>query len=103
MRVPGADVNPYLAIAAIIGCGNYGIKNKLELPFGPSIGDAAGGPKLPGNLLLAAEEMNKQDSIARLVFGDGFVDHFYATRVHEWGLYARRVTEWEVTRYMETV
>ncbi|KAJ3384378.1 hypothetical protein HDU92_003612 [Lobulomyces angularis] len=92
------------AIAAILGSGLYGIEHNLELPFGPLEGDAVGkGERLPRNLKEASETMKKKDSIARKVFGDNFVDHFTSTRDHEWALWERQVTSWEVSRYMETV
>src|SRR4051794_18105991 len=40
LRVPGADINPYFAIAATLACGLYGIKNKLSIPIPPESNDS---------------------------------------------------------------
>ncbi|KAJ3071680.1 hypothetical protein HK102_006390 [Quaeritorhiza haematococci] len=111
MRVSGADINPYLALAATLACGFYGIQNKLELPFGPLEGDAAGLPgasngkreRLARDLKEAVAKMMDPESIARKVLGDEFVEHYAATRMHEVRIYERTVTSWEITRYIETV
>jgi glutamine synthetase len=76
-RVSGADVNPYLGMAAILLGGLHGIENGLEPP--PYVeGDAVtnnGGPMLP-NSLEASILLFEQSPIARTLFGDQFVDHF---------------------------
>ena len=107
MRVSGADCNPYLAIAGILACGYEGIRQELKLPFRPMEGDAATaenrGERLPKSLREATMKMSEKDSFARQALGDGFVDHFAATRFHECDLYDRAVTNWELSRYMELV
>lgn len=47
--------------------------------------------------------MAAKDSVARVLFGDSFVDHFAATRLHECRQYNLAVTDWERKRYMELI
>lgn len=104
-RVGGADINSYLAIAAALAAGLYGIKNKLVLQE-ESLGDNLADPKLPKlptNLMDANRNMAAKDSVARKLFGDAFVDHFSATREWEWRQFQRAVTDWETKRYFELV
>lgn len=100
IRIPGADANPYLAMAAIIGLGMYGVTNKLKLtiPEGPT-----NDSRIPRNLYDATVNMSRKESIGRKIFGDGFIDHFTATRFHEWKQWETSVTNWEIKRYMELV
>jgi glutamine synthetase len=103
-RLPGADVQPHFALSAIVALGMHGIKNKLEIPNSPvTLKDAqdAKAIKLPKNLKDATERMMAKDSFARKVLGDDFVDHFGATRMHEWRLFEQAVTDYEVERYLE--
>ena len=102
VRVCGADVNPYLAISAILASGYYGIVNKLELPF-EALENGGCGDRLARNLAEATVRMKEPKSIARAVLGNDFVDHFVATREHEWRLWENSVTDWEVKRYMEPI
>lgn len=111
LRVPGmrlsyhegCDVNPYLAVAALVGSGLYGIKNKLSLSCKPLEEAAEGdlGERLAGNLQEAVVKMKESGSVARSVFGDEFIDHYVKTREHEWRLWSVAVTDWELKRYME--
>lgn len=95
-RVPGADANPYLAIAAAIASGLYGIRHRLEL-------DAQGdGPPLPGSLDEAIRVM-AGSTLARELLGEGFVEHFVQTRQWEVQRFQQAVTDWERVRYMELV
>ena len=101
-RVAGADINPYLALAASLASGLYGINNELELPTavqGNAYKDKES-KRLPNNLYRATEKMAKSE-IARELFGDDFVDHFTATRHWEWRQYQEAVTDWELRRYFE--
>ncbi|KAH9952114.1 hypothetical protein B0H21DRAFT_705206 [Amylocystis lapponica] len=109
IRVPGADMNPYLALGAIFALGLRGIEKKLALP-GPPIGqltleDRRNGKvqMLPQSLELATERMMRPDSIARekRVLGQDFVEHYGGTRQHEVRLWNEAVTNWEVERYLE--
>ncbi|OCX53359.1 glutamine synthetase [Mucilaginibacter sp. PPCGB 2223] len=104
-RIPGSDTNPYLAIAAALASGLYGIKNKLPLDIAPTIGsgyqDTKNG-KLRPNLYEAATDM-QQSAIAKELFGEGFVEHFTQTRLWEWKQFAKHVTDWELKRYFEII
>lgn len=105
IRTPGADTNPQLVLAAVLGCGLRGIEKKLELTI-PPLGkgqETGGGERLAKNLGDAVNKMTEKGSVAREVLGDGFVDHFGGTRTHEINLYEQAVTDWEVKRYVETV
>lgn len=105
MRVPGSDSNPYLAMAAALASGLYGIKNKLALEIPPTTGsgyaDSKHG-KLPSNLFDAAMQM-KNSAIAKELFGADFVEHFTQTRIWEYRQFAKHVTDWELKRYFEII
>ena len=105
-RVAAADINPYLALAAAIGSGLWGIENKIE-PGDPQTGNAyeAKLPKnraLPRTLWEAAQRL-KASHAARDLFGDVFVDHFAATREWEEREFRRAITDWEMQRYFEII
>jgi len=104
-RCPGADVNPYIALAAIVGAGLWGIEKKLKLRDAPLTGDAAKAakiPRLPRNLMHATENL-KRSKAARELFGETFVDHFVSTREWEWRQFQDAVTDWETKRYFEII
>lgn len=104
-RVPGADTNPYLAMAAALASGLFGIKHKLKLTIPQSRGNAyndKGREKLPGNLAEATEKMAASE-IARELFGEAFVTHFTKTREWEWRQFMNNVTDWELKRYFEII
>ncbi|KAJ3130599.1 hypothetical protein HK100_007894 [Physocladia obscura] len=109
IRVPGADANPYLTVAAILACGYEGIKRKLELPMPAAEvtqkfdGGRKNEIRLARNLKEAYEAMDASDSMARQVLGNGFVDHYVGTRKHEWRVWETAVTNWEVSRYFEVI
>ncbi|MEO8582659.1 MAG: glutamine synthetase family protein [Flavitalea sp.] len=104
-RVVGSDSNPYLAMAACLASGLYGVKNKLKLGIAPTVGsgyaDKANGT-LPKNLSEATTEM-KNSPVARELFGEKFVEHFTGTREWEWRQYSKAVTDWELKRYFEVI
>lgn len=104
-RVIGADVNPYLAMGACLASGLYGIRNGLELKQSSVQGngylDKSNGT-LPGTLYEATEKM-KTSAIATELFGEGFVQHFAATREWEWRQHLKSVTDWEYRRYFEII
>ncbi len=100
-RVPGGDVNPYLAVAAIIAGGIHGIENELELdPM--FIGNAyvSDSPRVPSTLRDAAE-LFSQSSVARVAFGDEVVDHYLNNARVELAAYDAAVTDWERVRGFE--
>ncbi len=103
-RVVGSDVNPFLAMAACLASGLYGIKHQLalqELTVGNGYADESHG-RLPGNLQKATEAM-KHSPIAQELFGEAFISHFVASREWEWQQYGRVVSDWEKRRYFEII
>jgi glutamine synthetase len=103
-RVPGSDVNPYLAVAASIAAGLYGIEKKLTLKDKPITGSAyhTKMERLPRNLHEATQKLS-DSKIARTLFGEEFVDHFVRTREWEWRRFQDSVTSWELQRYFEII
>jgi len=104
-RVVGSDCNPYLAMAACLASGLYGVKNKLKLKQPASIGNGYRDTSLgtlPKNLWEATQAM-KTNSIASELFGKEFVEHFAATREWEWRQFSKVVTDWEMKRYFEII
>ncbi|CAE6535874.1 unnamed protein product [Rhizoctonia solani] len=104
IRVPGADMQPHLALASIFRLGLRGIEKKIQLP-GPPISVLQRENKAPIRLAMSLEEGTKKlmakNSIAREVLGDDFVNHYGGTRSHEVKLWNEAVTNWEVERYLE--
>ena len=102
-RVGGADLNPYLAFAALLAAGLDGVENKLELEPQFS-GDAYGAGKrvreIPATLRDAATALNKSKML-RAAFGDEVVEHYVHAANWEQLEYDRRVTDWEVNRGFE--
>ncbi len=104
-RVVGADTNPYLAMAACLAAGLYGIKNNLPLHTPETIGNGykdLGSGALPASLAEATAAM-KKSPIARELFGEAFTDHFVRTREWEWKKFCQEVTDWEIKRYFEII
>lgn len=102
-RLPGADANPYLALAACVASSLFGIENELEPPA-PVTGNAyeRPGSALPNSLAEALTEF-ENGTVARQAFGDAFVDHYAATRRWERDRHREAVGDWEVKRYFERV
>ena len=105
-RVAGADANPYLALAAAIGAGLWGIERGLE-PSAPVVGNAyeaelPADQALPATLWDAAQRLRNSDA-ARSILGDAFVDHYAASREWEEREYRRHVSDWELGRYFEII
>lgn len=101
-RVGGADLNPHLAMAALLAAGLDGIENGMELGP-PFVGDAYRGRRLreiPRTLRDAAEAMRKS-AMLRAAFGDGVVDHYHRAAMWEQEESDRVVTDWEVARGFE--
>jgi glutamine synthetase len=103
LRLSGADMNPYLAMAASLAAGLEGIQRRLEPPAAVSNAyeksDHAPLPKT----LSDAVALFKQSALARKWFGDEFVDHYAATREWEVRMYNKAVTDWELARYFESI
>ena len=101
-RVGGADLNPYLAFAAQLAAGLYGIENKLELED-QFVGDAYGGEgarEIPSTLRAATEALDNSKML-RAAMGNDVVDHYVHAAKWEQFEYDRRVTDWEVNRGFE--
>lgn len=100
-RVPGGDVNQYLAVAALIAAGLHGIENELELEEATTGNAYTGGaPRVPTSLREAAE-LFSQSAIAREAFGDEVVDHYLNYAKVELAAYDAAVTDWERVRGFE--
>ncbi len=101
-RIGGADLNPYLAFAALIAAGLAGIDEKLELGK-PFEGDAYYGDKLPevANTLRGATANLRDSKMLRAAFGDEVIEHYVHTAEWEQMEYDRRVTDWELRRGFE--
>ena len=100
-RVPGGDVNQYLAMAAIIAGGLYGIENELELE--PALtGNAydSDKPRVPATLRDAAE-LFAHSAIAQAAFGDEVVEHYLNMARVEQAAYDAAITDWELVRSFE--
>lgn len=113
-RVPGADASAPYVLAALVGCGLRGMREKLSVEFPPLEGDDAsmaqgfapvaeeaqnsitGQRKLSRTLKEAVMDMSRKDSIAREIFGDEFVAQFAATRMQEVRMFEETVTDWYV-------
>ena len=105
VRVPGSDINPYLAIAAALAAGLYGIEKELRLDAKPVEGSAylaEGAERLPRTLQEATKRL-ADSKLAREILGETFVDHFVCTRTWEWRQFQDAVTDWELRRYFEVI
>lgn len=100
-RVPGGDVNPYLAVAAMIAAGLHGVEGEFDPPP-PFAGNAytAGFEHIPTTLGEAAELL-QASKLARLAFGDAVVDHYSNAARVEIAAYDAAVTDWERVRGFE--
>ena len=105
-RCPGADVNPYLAMAAVIAAGLHGVEKGLKLTAPPITGTNQGAEAHPARAAHADRDdarSSSESAIARDWLGDTFVDHFAATREWEWRQWLDGVTDWELKRYFEII
>lgn len=105
-RIGAADINPYIALAAAIGSGLWGIEHKVE-PDEPIAGNAyehqaSPARALPATLWEAAQRLRGSDA-ARELFGAEFVDHYAATREWEEREARKAVTDWQLGRYFEII
>ncbi|WP_309709970.1 glutamine synthetase family protein [Pseudolysinimonas sp.] len=100
-RVPGGDVNPYLAVAAIIAGGLYGIENELELePMFTGNAYVSDKPRVPSTLRDAAD-LFAGSAIAKAAFGDTVVAHYLNNARIEQKTYDAAITDWERVRGFE--
>jgi glutamine synthetase len=100
-RLPGADVNPYLALSAMIAAGLHGIDNELELEA-PLEGNAYASdkPTVPTNVY-AARDLFAGSEVAREAFGQEVVDHYLNRAQVEIDANEAAVTDWERFRGFE--
>jgi glutamine synthetase len=102
-RVPGADVNAHIAVAALLASAADGIERGLD-PGAAIAGNAYEHDvaPLPRDLRAAAEAF-AGSAFAREAFGDRVVEHYAAAAEFEWRAFMDTVTEWEVDRYFEHI
>jgi glutamine synthetase len=101
-RIGGADLNPYLAFAALIAAGLAGIDEKLELQK-PFVGDAYQAsrlPEIPKTLRDATETLAKSKML-KAALGEDVIEHYVHTARWEQFEYDRRITDWELHRGFE--
>ncbi|MFD4919495.1 glutamine synthetase family protein [Streptomyces virginiae] len=100
-RLPGGDVNPYLAVAGLVAAGLYGIEHRLELP------EACGGNAYTADFahvpttLREAAELWENSEIAKAAFGPEVVAHYRNMARVELDAYDSAVTDWELRRSFE--
>jgi glutamine synthetase len=101
LRLPGGDVNPYMALAGMLAAGLHGIRTGMELP-----------PAFPGNAYLSdlptvpttlreARDLFAASTVARQAFGDEVVDHYVNAADVELAAFEAAVTDWERRRGFE--
>ena len=104
-RCPGADINPYLAVAALVAAGMHGVEKGLKLTAAPITGTNQGSENVPRapRSLRETTAIFKESAVARDWLGDTFVEHFALTREWEWRQWQDAVTDWELKRYFEVI
>jgi glutamine synthetase len=105
-RITAADINPYIALAAALGSGLWGIENRIE-PTAPVKGNAYDQTfskklQLAPTLAEAAAKLRKSEA-ARALFGAAFVEHYAQSREWEEREFRKAVTDWELKRYFEII
>jgi glutamine synthetase len=100
-RLPGADVNPYLALAAMIAAGLHGIDSELELEE-PLKGNAydSDKPRVPSNIY-DARDLFAESKVAHEAFGDEVVGHYLNRAQVEIDAAEAAVTDWDKFRSFE--
>jgi glutamine synthetase len=101
LRLPGGDVNPYVALAAMLGAGLYGIRSGMSLPE-PFTGNAYASdlPTVP-TTLREARDLFAGSALAREILGDDVVDHYVNAADVELAAFEEAVTDWERVRGFE--
>ncbi|MDN5869177.1 MAG: glutamine synthetase family protein [Nitrococcus sp.] len=100
-RVPGGDANPYLAIAAMIAAGLYGIDNELELePAYTGNAYTSDKPRVP-RTLYEAQALLGQSEMARAALGEDVIEHYLNMAQVEIDAFESAVTDWEHFRGFE--
>jgi glutamine synthetase len=103
-RIPGADANPYLALAASLACGLDGIANRTEPPeaFTGDVYAAKSLPRVPYTLSQSVE-LFERSAFAKRAFGEEVVEHYAHFFRTEVAAYDKAVTDWELKRYFERI
>ena len=108
LRSPDPSANPYLTLAVCLMAGLDGIENKVEPPVGVDCNifkmteeerQKLNIDKLPGTLIEAVEELEKDDFI-KSVLGEHLAEKYIAAKRDEWNRYRLQVTDWEVQEYL---
>ncbi|CAM3872649.1 glutamine synthetase family protein [Alicyclobacillus pomorum] len=101
-RIPGADVNPYLAYSALLAAGLHGVESGLRLPdeFKGNAYASGHAARVPHSLYEAMQTWRESD-VVRQSFGDTVTDHYYHMALVEQQAYDAVVTDWERSRYFE--
>ena len=101
-RVPGSDINPYLAQAAMLAAGIKGIEEKLVLPdaFTGDVYANSDAESIPRNLYMAVNALEKSEMLKE-AFGDDVVKHYVRCAEVEIEEFEKVVTDWEVKRGFE--
>jgi glutamine synthetase len=102
-RVGGADLNPYLAFAALLAAGLDGIEKKMELEpvfSGDAYDTRRKAREIPKTLREALDLMDKS-TLLRKAMGDEVIEHYLHTGRWEQFEYDRRITDWEIKRGFE--
>jgi glutamine synthetase len=103
-RIPGADVNPYLVLAAGIAAGLYGIDHELDPgePYPRNAYEATDVPRIPSTLVEAIDAF-RDSKVALEAFGDEVHHHLLNTAEQEWVASNRHVSDWELARNFERI
>lgn len=103
-RLPGADSNPYIALAATLAAGLDGIRNQTEPP--PPLRDDDGysgtHPSLPRSLWESLQVLEKDPWVTE-IFHEDFIKQFLTLRHAELSRYRRHVSSWEVDEYVDVL
>ncbi|MGO4102844.1 glutamine synthetase family protein [Leifsonia sp. YAF41] len=100
-RLPGGDVNPYLALTAMLAGGLYGIEHELELePVTTGSGYTSGAPTVP-TTMHEARDLFANSAIAKEVFGADVVKHYVNYADVEIAAFDSAITDWELRRGFE--
>ena len=108
-RISGGDINPYIAISAVLAAGIWGIEHRIE-PRPAVVGNAYSidqdpSIKLPVTMDEALRRF-RASAVANELFGEAFVEHFAFSREWELNQYTQHmanVSQWELDRYMENI
>jgi glutamine synthetase len=98
LRLTGADINPYIAMAAALAAGLDGIERNLDL----EALDADEALPLPRTLSGAVRRLRESER-ARCWLGEEFIEHYACTREWEVRRFEKAVTDWELARYFEAI